>query len=361
MDGIAFQSTEDKTQIPQPTKKGIRWKLLFLNFTFMVIGAIGSPLLSRLYFVHGGNRKWLQSWLQTAGFPIYLIPLSVLYIRSPNRRPPAEFLAEPKLLVASAGLGQIFGLGCYLYALGLSFLPVSTSSLLLATQLAFNALFALIIVRQRFTAYSINAILLMILGSIILGIRKSGDRPPNVSNGQYLLGFLVTLGASALLGLLLPCTELAYTKGSSKAITYQVVLQFQLGVAFFATVFSTVGMLINKDFKAIPREAREYGLGEAKYYVVLVTCATTNQLLFMGTLGVIFCTSSLTAGVVGAALLPFIEVAGVVAFKENFTAEKGMALALCLWGFASYFYGDYKKNKNQKKETTQSENNRALL
>lgn len=100
--------------------------------------------------------------------------------------------------------------------------------------------------------------------------------------------------------------------------------------------------------KAIPGEASAYGLGETKYYAVLVWCAVASQLVFLGTLGMIFYTSSFCTGVLSSTLLPLTEVASVVAYKERFTAEKGLALALCLWGFVSYFYGEYKKNKDQK-------------
>lgn len=67
-----------------------------------------------------------------------------------------------------------------------------------------------------------------------------------------------------------------------------------------------------------------------KYYVVLVRCAILVQMQFIGLLGMIFCLSSLFNGVFIALLLPLTEVAGVIAFNEKFTAEKGMALALCL-------------------------------
>ncbi|KAL5992600.1 hypothetical protein ACLOJK_013519 [Asimina triloba] len=344
--------TNPNSDLPMEKPQRVKLLLLLLNCAITAVGAIGGPLMSRLYYLHGGNRKWVPSWLQTAGFPILLLPLTILHIRSrTDKRRPTRFLAQPKLLVASAAIGLLAGLDNYMYSLGLSYLPVSTSSILFATQLAFTAIFALIIVRQTFTPYAINSVVLMTLGSVVLGIRTNGDRPPGVSDSKYFLGFFITLGAAALLGFILPSIELAYAK-CSKAITYAAVLQFQLGAALFATMFCTVGMIINNDFQAIQREAREYGLGEKKYYAVLVTCAVLFQMLFIGTLGVVFCVSSLFAGVLSAMLLPMTEVAGVIAFKEKFTAEKGIALALCLWGFASYFYGAYAANRNQKPRAT---------
>ncbi|KAG9457230.1 hypothetical protein H6P81_001738 [Aristolochia fimbriata] len=324
------------------------WLLLLFNISLTAIGTIGGPLLLRLYYVNGGNRKWLMSWLQTAGFPLLLFPLSILYLRHRSARPGVPFTAEPKLLLSSAAIGFLVGLNNFLYSLGLSYLPVSTSSLLFSTQLAFTAFFALIIVKQKFTPFSVNAVVLMTLGAILVGIRKSGDRPPAVSDTQYLLGFLMTLAAAALLGFTFPCIELAYAKAGAGAINFAVVLQFQLGVCFFATVFCTVGMLVNEDFGALAREASEFGLGESKYYFLLFFAGVVFQLIFVGAFGVIFCTSSLFAGVLNATLLPVTEVAGVLIYHERFTGEKGMALFLCLWGFASYFYGSYRNDQKKK-------------
>ncbi|KAG9457231.1 hypothetical protein H6P81_001739 [Aristolochia fimbriata] len=330
----------------EPSKKRrFKWFLLILNCLLTGMGTTGGPLLLRLYYLHGGQRQWATSWLQTAGFPLLLIPLSVLCIRDRARGVP--FMAEPKLLMYSAGIGLLVGLDNFMYSHGLSFLPVSTSALLFSTQLAFTAFFAFLIVKQRFSPYSVNAVVLMTLGAVLLGVRKSGDRPASVSSGEYLVGFLLTLGAALLLGFIFPSIEFAYSK-ATKTLTHSVVLQFQLGVTFFATVFCTVGMLVNGDFQAMGREARSFGLGEAKYYVVVVAAAVVFQMEFVGWLGVVFCASSFFAGVLGAVLLPITEIAAVIAFDEKFTPEKGMSLALCLWGFTSYFYGAYQSQKKAK-------------
>ncbi|OWM84098.1 hypothetical protein CDL15_Pgr009345 [Punica granatum] len=47
------------------------------------------------------------------------------------------------------GLGLLLGLDGYLYSFGLSYLPISISSLLSSTQLAFTAVFAFLVVRHR--------------------------------------------------------------------------------------------------------------------------------------------------------------------------------------------------------------------
>ena len=68
----------------------------------------------------------------------------------------------------------------------------------------------------------------------------------------------------------------------------------------------------------------------------------------MGAVGIIFCASSLLSGIVIAVLLPMTEILAVIFFREKFQAEKGVALALSLWGFVSYFYGEIKDDKKKK-------------
>jgi drug/metabolite transporter (DMT)-like permease len=129
---------------------------------------------------------------------------------------------------------------------------VSTSSILISTQLAFTVFFAFLIVRQRLTASSLNAVALLTIGAVVLGLHASSDRPAGVSRGQYWLGFVLTLGAAALYGLMLPLVELTYKRAAAggRVLTYALVIEVQLVMTFVATAFGTVGMVVNKDFQA---------------------------------------------------------------------------------------------------------------
>nr|GMD85050.1 purine permease 1-like [Ipomoea batatas] len=171
--------------------------------------------------------------------------------------------------IAAALLGVLVGVDNYLYSYGIAKLPVSTSSLIIATQLAFTAGFAFLLVKQKFTAFSINAVILLTVGAVLLGLRAGSDRPAGESNKAYLLGFVLTVGAAALYGLILPLIELSYLK-AKQAVSLSLVLEFQMIMGFVGTIFATVGMIINKDFEVIPREAREFELGVTKYYVLAV-------------------------------------------------------------------------------------------
>ncbi|XP_030454396.2 purine permease 1-like [Syzygium oleosum] len=331
-----------------PQGKTLKRLLLALNCAMLSLGTCGGPLLMRLYFIRGGARVWLSSWLETGGWPIIFLPLAVAYFRRRSAEGPSArlILMDPILFAASAIIGVLTGLDDYLYAYGVAQLPVSTSALLIATQLAFTAGFAFLLVRQRFTSYSINSIFLLTMGAGVLAMHTSSDRQAGESDRAYYAGFFMTLGAAVLYGFVLPLVELTYKK-AKQVVTYSLVLEIQLVMCFFATAFCTVGMLVNKDFQVIPREARDYELGEAQYYMVLVWNAIIWQFFFLGAIGIIFCASSLFSGIMIAVLLPVTEILAVICFQEKFQVEKGMSLALSLWGFVSYFYGEFKLAKKE--------------
>ncbi|XP_042019484.1 purine permease 3-like [Salvia splendens] len=316
---------------------------LIINCIILAVGSCGGPLLMRLYFLRGGKRIWFSSWLQTGGWPITLIPLLVSYTRRRRTGDRAIVLMRPRVFFAAAALGAVTGLDDYMYANGVARLPVSTSSLILATQLAFTAAFAFVLVRQRFTAYSVNAVVQLTLGAVVLGLHTDGDRPEGETNREYLIGFFLTLIAAALYGLILPAIELTY-KRAMQPLTFTLALEIQLVLCFFATAFCTVGMIVNNDFQAIPREAKEYELGETRYYVVVFCSAIVLQGVFLGAIGVIYYSSSLFSGIVISIMLPVTELLAVIFFHERFQAEKGISLFLSIWGFISYFYGDFKHN-----------------
>ncbi|KAK8941890.1 Purine permease 1 [Platanthera guangdongensis] len=300
------------------------------------------PLLLRLYFVHGGRLIWFSTFLQTAAFPLLLPPL-------PNTAAKQEFLSLSRpLLLSCTIIGLLTGVVNLFYAYGLSYVPVSTSSLLLSTQLCFTALFAFLIVKQKFTPFSINAVALLTLGSVVLGINSAaGDRAEGESRSKYYFGFGMTICAAVLDGLLPTLAELMYMK-AEQAVTYTVVMETQLVIGFVATVFCAFGMVITTDFQAISGEAKEYGLGETNYYLVIISFAVVMQCFFLGRVGVVLYSSALLTGIVVDVLLPITVVLAVIFFHESFTSDKAVALVLSLWGFVSYIYGervDYKERR----------------
>nr|CAB3457307.1 unnamed protein product [Digitaria exilis] len=237
---------------PRSSKTKTTQRLMVaLNCALLGVGVTGGQLLSRLYYSKGGHRQWLSAWLQTGAWPLLLIPLAISYstrrARDGGRGAPL-LLSPPRVLLAAAGLGLATGVDDFLYAWGLEFLPVSTSAILISTQLAFTVLFAFLVVGQRLTPATMNAVALLTVGAVVLGLHVSGDRPEGVTRGQYWMGFVLTLGAAVLYGLILPLVELAYNRaaaaGGGGALTYAVAMELQLVMGFVATAFCTVGMVV---------------------------------------------------------------------------------------------------------------------
>ncbi|XP_016438519.1 purine permease 1-like isoform X2 [Nicotiana tabacum] len=175
----------------------------------------------------------------------------------------------------------------------------------------------------------------------IAGLHMNGDRPKGESNRQYVLGFVMTIVGAALHGFVNAGVEYSHIK-AGVVVTFDLVMQMQFLICIFSTLFCVVAMIINEDFQAIHREAGEFRLGQNKYYMILALSAIALQIMIIGNLGLIFSSSALLSGIVNSLLVPVQQIFAVMFLPESFNAEKWMALAMCLWGFASYFYGEYK-------------------
>ncbi|CAH2059541.1 unnamed protein product, partial [Thlaspi arvense] len=262
-----------------------------------------------------------------------------------------------------------------------AYLPVSTSSLIISSQLAFTALFAFFMVKQRFTHFTVNAIVLITLGAGILALHTDADKLAKETHKEYIVGFLMTVGAAVLYAFILPLVELTYKKARQQ-ISYTLVLEIQMVLSSVATCVCLVGMVATGEFKVeffyelsffayiiwidlkgeIAKEARDFKLGGSTYYYVVVAFTPIIwQGFFLGSIGIIFCASSLVSGILISTLLPLTEVLAVLCFRENFQAEKGISLFLTLWGFLSYFYGQIKYEKKKKKTQAQTQAHETQL
>ncbi|KAH9293273.1 hypothetical protein KI387_041523 [Taxus chinensis] len=325
-------------------KNLLKCMMLLLNLAALSIGTSAGPLLLKFYFMYG-KREWLCAFIQTAGWPILIVPIWVSSTYNKKQGYPDTFHVTPRLCLASIGIGLLTGLQDFLYAWGLRYLPISTSALLNSSQLGFNAGFAYLIVRQKFTPYSINAVILLSLGTVMLSFNTRIDKPKEVTHANYIGGFAATMCAAALYGLILPVIEFVYGR-TRRQITYTLVMEMQLIMSFSASVLCAIGMTVNNDFMAIPMEAKTTRLGELCYYIILVWIAISWQLFFIGVFGVIFLKNSLLSGIIIAVFIPVNQVLAVFVYHEKFSGEKGIAMVLALWGFASYLYGEQRYSKD---------------
>ncbi|KAG2304092.1 hypothetical protein Bca52824_032743 [Brassica carinata] len=295
---------EEQEQQPNlvkaPAKRSL--SLLITTYGCLFVGSIASSLLAKYYFVHGGSSRWVSTWVQSAGFPLLLVLIYFPHFvfKTTKRRPFTRF--THRHLLFSVLIGLLLGFNNFLFSWGTSYLPVSTSSLLLSTQLIFTLIMSVIIVKQKVTfksqlRCSLNAEL------CFTSSRSSQDKPAGLTKTKYFIGFYPQSEPVYFSRLYLPVTERVYRS----VYCYAMVMEMQLVMEFSATVFATIGM--------------------------------------------VYLTSGITGGICMTALLAMNVIGGVVVYGDEFGGVKIVSTVLCIWGFSSYVYGLYVKlKKDEKKE-----------
>lgn len=316
------------------------WFRVALYIVFLLAGQSTATLLGRLYYDKGGNSKWMATFVQSAGFPV-LVPL--LFFFSPSTNPATPTAKQPPLstfLLLYLFFGLLLTGDNLMYSNGLLYLPVSTYSLLCATQLAFNALFAFLLNSQKFTALILNSLILLTISATLLAVHSDSDTSGKISKGKYIIGFLCTLGASAMYSLYLSLLQLSFEK-VIKRETFRVVLDMQIYPSFIATCGCVVGLFASGEWKTLENEMKDYQEGRLSYIMTLVWTAVAWQICSVGILGLIFEVSSLFSNVISTFALPAVPILAVVFFHDKMDGVKVIALLLAIWGFLSYVYQHY--------------------
>ncbi|CAN1828590.1 Probable purine permease 4 [Linum perenne] len=332
--------------------------LLLANYILLFAGTISSTLVSRYYFIHKGSDRWVSTVVQTAAFPLLLLPIYLPYylFRSSTRPPFANF--TPKLFLTSVFVGLLLGLNNLLFSWGNSFLPVSTSSLLLSTQLLFNLLFSFLIVDHKVNFHNLNSVVLLSLSSVLLGLGSEKDSATTRTEFEYYVGFGCTIGAGLMFALYLPLMERIYRKVDC----YAMVVEMQAVMEAAATAFAVAGMAASGGGVSEMRKESEevFDKGKVVYWMTVVGNAATWQLCFMGTAGMVYLTSSVTGGICMTALLGMNVISGVIVYGEAFGGVKAVSTALCIWGFSSYVYGMYSAAEVDKLTAENNNNNNNI-
>ncbi|KAL4578183.1 hypothetical protein LXL04_014302 [Taraxacum kok-saghyz] len=339
------------------TLDGKAFKLLLtINYICLFVGSVASSMLLKFYFNHKGSSRWVSTWVQSAGFPLLLLPIYLPYHlhcfkhkdgqQIVNRRKPFSSF-DTKLLGLSFGIGLLLVISNICFSWGNSYLPLSTSSLVLSSQLAFTLLLSIIIVKQKITFLNLNCVVLLTLSCLLLALSSNGDRPEGLTRAKYFVGFFSTVCAGLLFALYLPVMEKIY----SKVDCYAMVMEMQFVMEATATAVATLAMALAGGFKEMKHESvAVFDLGPTKYWMTVGLNLLTWQLSFMGAAGMVFLTTSLTGGICMTALMAMNVVGGVVVYGDDFKGPKVASTVLCLWGFCSYVYGMYVKMKRDVKD-----------
>ncbi|MED6180013.1 hypothetical protein PIB30_006129 [Stylosanthes scabra] len=340
-------------------KRYRKWLCVSVYIIFLLAGQSVAVLLGRLYFDEGGNSKWMSTLVQSAGFPV-LLPLFFCFPSSSsspqsksNNTNKDSFGKKNKPKVSTLILLYIaFGLlltgDNLMYSYGLLYLPVSTYSLLCATQLAFNALFSYFLNSQKFTAFIFNSLVLLTISAALLAINSddSGDSS-GIPRGKYIIGFLLTVFASGFFSLYLSLMQLSFDK-VIKENTFSAILNMQIYPSLVATLGCVVGLFASGEWKTLLNEMQSYQKGRVSYVMTLVWIAVTWQVFSIGMIGLILEMSSLFSNLISTLSLPIVPVLAVFFFHDKFNGVKAVALLLAIWGFISYIYQHYLDDKKAK-------------
>ncbi|XP_058189260.1 probable purine permease 11 [Rhododendron vialii] len=342
-------------QLPGPVSKHYRWWIWVSLFTlFSLSGQSAATLLGRLYYDQGGNSKWMATFVQSAGFPI-LIPLLFFFSPQPPSNSTTTSPIKPPPIFTLLLLYLFFGLlltgDNLMYSYGLLYLPVSTYSLLCATQLAFNALFSSFLNSQKFTALILNSIVLLTISASLLAVHSDLDSDTNIAKGKYIIGFLCTLGASATYSLYLSLVQLSFEKIIRRE-TFRTVLDMQIYPSLVPTCGCVVGLFASREWKGLSGEMEEYQKGKVSYLMTLIWTAITWQISSIGLLRLIFEVSSLFSNVVSTLALPVVPILAVLCFHDKLDGVKVIAMVLAIWGFLSYIYQHYLDDSKSKPAAT---------
>lgn len=359
---ISFEEEADNYMANNLTSwraKYKRWLEIGFNALLVLICLSAATLLGELYYKEGGKSTWMNSLVQTGGFPV-LFPILFLKKREENRgsqndnnnNNPSVWM----FLSVYVFLGLLLGGSCMLNAVGLLHLPVSTFSLISASQLGFNALFSFFLNSQKITTYIANSIILLTISSILLVFQpedSSSGGSSSKGKGYVLIGFVCTLFGSAGYALLLSSTERIFRKVMRKR-TMKEVMNVVIWQSFFATCAILVGLFASGEWKWIKREMREYKLGKVSYVMTLVWNALCWQIYTIGLLSLIMKVSALFANVITTLSVPLIPVLAVIIFNEKMSGVKAVSMILAIWGFLSYGYQQYLDERKLKADLSKA-------
>lgn len=315
------------------------WLLAGLHIFFLIAGQTAAVLLGRFYYDKGGNSTFMATLLQTAGFPILFIPLLFLP-SSPSSSTPSSSIPPKYICLIYIALGILLAADNFLYSLGLLYLSASTYSLICATQLAFNAIFAFFINSHKFTPLILNSVVILSFSAALLGVNETSDKPAGVTKSQYAIGFICTLGASAIYSLLLSLMQLTFQKALKKE-TFSVVLEVQIYTSIVASLAAVVALFVSGQWRSLGGEMHGFHTGKVSYVMTLFWTAVCWQVCSVGVVGLIFMVSSLFSNVISTVALAVAPFASVVAFHDKMNGVKIIAMLQALWGFASYIYQNY--------------------
>ncbi|GAB4828646.1 hypothetical protein Ancab_018311 [Ancistrocladus abbreviatus] len=336
---------EPVTQPPEvPQRRDLNsWIRVAICCIFAIFGQAAAVILGRLYFTKGVSKGfWMETLVQVIGFPA-LLPIYFFLPRKKGDEANDASTPRPSFLkVASiyTVVGLLFASSAILLSLGLLYLPVTTYSLILASQLAFNAVFCFFLNGQKFTPYIVNSLVVITISSVVLVFQNQDSATANVSKSKYAIGFICTVAASAAGGLSFALIQLIFQK-VLKAQNFKLILDYVIFMCSVASVVLTIGLFASGDWRRLTKEMDGFGMGRVSYLMNLIWSALLWQSFLIGCVGLTLEVGPLFANVVTTFALPVTPVLAVIFLHDKMSGLKVVALLLAIWGFVSYAYQQY--------------------
>ncbi|CAL9225899.1 unnamed protein product [Arabidopsis halleri] len=343
----------ESSSVPQ-SKNYKKWFRISIYVFFVLACQALSTILGRLYYENGGKSTWMGTLVQLIGFPVLFLFRFFSRIKIPKSTD-ADYRKFPSYTILGSVYivtGLLVSANSYMSSVvGLLYLPVSTFSLILASQLAFTAFFSYFLNSQKFTPFIVNSLFLLTVSSALLVVNTDSENSTNVSRVQYVIGFICTIGASAGIGLLLSLIQLLFRKVFTNH-TSSAVMDLAIYQSLVASCVVLIGLFASGEWETLPNEMRNYKLGKVSYVLTLASAAISWQVYTLGLVGLIFESSSVFSNSITAVGLPIVPVVAVIVFHDRMDASKIFSIILAIWGFLSFVYQHYLDEKMLKTSHT---------
>ncbi|KAF3449890.1 hypothetical protein FNV43_RR05969 [Rhamnella rubrinervis] len=366
IDGVSVEEANEETNrsaIPESTN--YKWWLRVAVYSLMILTCeSAATILERLYYENGGKSKWMGTLVQHIGFPI-LLPYHTISSAAENSPTTNRSLSihskspSSSLIIAAVHvfLGLLVAAYSLLHSIGLFHLPVTTFSLICASQLAFNAIFSFFLNSQKFTANIVNSLVLLTISSTLLLLQpNSSGRPSHeVLERNSAIGFICTISGSAGYGLVLSLKQFII-QNVIKMKTFSVVIDMAVYQSVVASCATIVGLFASGEWRGLNKEMYEFGLGKVSYLMILIWTSVSWKVLTIGEVGMILEVSSLFSNAVSVLSLPLVPVLAVIFLHESLDGIRVVAMVLSIWGFISFVYQHYLDDHDMFKTENRDEN-----
>jgi Purine nucleobase transmembrane transport len=185
-----------------------------------------------------------------------------------------------------------------------------------------------------------NSVVLLTFSAALLGVNEDSDGSSSLSHKHYVLGFVLTLGASVTYSLILSLMQVSFGK-VVKRETFSAVLNMQIYTGLVATCTSVVSLFASSEWTGLKGEMDGFKSCKVSYIMTQAGTAVSWQVSSIGVLGLVFVVSSLFSNVISTLALPVVPVFAVIFFKDKMDVVKVIAMLIAIWGFASYVYQHY--------------------